>query len=203
MNPLEIIPFAGFIALVFLITGRIFFLKRKGVNVSSGKHKSWGKKVLLYLVFLPVLMTWIFEIVKPAFQLSVSFLPEMVVKPTVSSTFLQVSGAVFIFAALILMILVLLHFKTSLRFGLDKNNPGDLVTSGIFSVSRNPFFLSLNLYFIGVAFIFPNLFFIGFVILAMVGIHFFILKEERFLNDVYSEAYSRYSQKVNRYFGKN
>jgi protein-S-isoprenylcysteine O-methyltransferase Ste14 len=48
--------------------------------------------------------------------------------------------------------------------------------------------------------VFPNFFFIGFAVLAIVSIHFFILKEEKFMGKIYGADYEKYLQKVRRYF---
>jgi protein-S-isoprenylcysteine O-methyltransferase Ste14 len=92
------------------------------------------------------------------------------------------------------------HFKTSIRFGLNDKNKGKLITSGVFAYSRNPFFLSLDLYFLGISLMLPNLFFIGFAVLTVISIHFFILKEEKFMLKAYGIEYKKYVSKVGRYF---
>ncbi len=113
---------------------------------------------------------------------------------------MKITGTVVVLFSLVLWITTLLHFNKSLRFGLDPKNPGKLITTGIFSVSRNPFFLSLDLYFAGIALILPDLFFISFAALAIISIHFFILKEEKFLLKIYGEDYKMYAEKTERYF---
>jgi len=60
--------------------------------------------------------------------------------------------------------------------------------------------LSLLLFFTGTALVFPNFFFITFAVCAFAGIHFSILKEEKFLYLVYDEEYKNYTAKVRRYF---
>jgi protein-S-isoprenylcysteine O-methyltransferase Ste14 len=97
-------------------------------------------------------------------------------------------------------VLTLLHFRFSLRFGLDDKNQGELVTRGVFSQSRNPFFLSINLFFVGLALFHTSVFFIVMALLTLISIHFFILKEEKFLRKHYGEAYQKYREKVGRYF---
>ena len=200
MNGFEIFPLASFLILIFLILGRVFFLKRKGVKVSSGSVKKIKSTVFLYPVFILILLLWVWEIAKPAFQISVSMLPESITHHLIESVFLKIAGILVISISLILLTLTLIHFKNSLRFGIDETNKGELKTTGIFAVSRNPFFLSLDLYFIGIAILLPNLFFIGFAVLALVGIHFFILKEEKFMQNVYGKEYDNYTKKVRRYF---
>ena len=102
--------------------------------------------------------------------------------------------------SLVLFALTLSHFKNSLRFGIDEKNKGELITKGVFSLSRNPFFLSIDIYFAGIALLLPNLFFIGFSVLAIVSIHFFILKEEKFMQSMYGKEYASYAKNVRRYF---
>jgi protein-S-isoprenylcysteine O-methyltransferase Ste14 len=199
MNGFEILPLLSFLILTSLISGRIIFLKRKGVKVSSGSGKKGKTTVFLYPVFLLILFLWIWEIAKPVFQVSVSILPKSIAHHLIESVFLKIAGVLVIFISLLLLTLTLFHFKKSLRFGMDEKNKGKLVTTGIFSVSRNPFFLSLDLYFLGIAVLLPNLFFIGFAVLTLVGIHFFILKEEKFMLKIYGTEYLNYARKVRRY----
>lgn len=200
MKFFDVIPLAGFLLILVFLTNRILVLRRKGIAVSKGPRKLKKSTFLFYLVFGLVLLVWFFEIIKPAFQHSFSILPEILTNRLFESILLKFLGAILILISLVLWTITLIHFKTSLRFGLDEKNQEKLVTTGIFSISRNPFFLSLNIYFLGIAFIFPNPFFIGFAVLAIVSIHFYILKEERYLRKVYGEEYKRYEEKVRRYF---
>lgn len=200
MKWLEIVPFAGFILLILLIAGRIIFLKKKGIAVSDSNKTSGWKTVLLYLLFLLILSVWIIELAQPLFYFTFSVLPETIKQPVFDSLFFDMTGTGIVLAALILMALSLAHFKNSLRFGLNEYNHGKLITRGIFSISRNPFFLSIILYFLGTALVFMNWFFIGFALLAAISIHFFILKEEKFMKQHYGESYRKYRQRVRRYF---
>jgi len=200
MNWILFFPLAGFFAIVVLIAARVLFLKKRNVRVSSAAEKTSTKKGLLYILFLLILIVWLYELAKPIFGFSVILLPETLSQPLFSSSIIDIIGALLISAALMFLFLALLHFKQSLRFGLDENNQGKLITTGIFSFSRNPFFLSLDLYFLGLALIFSNLFFVSFAVLAILSIHFFILKEEKFLRKVYGDEYEKYAKKVRRYF---
>jgi protein-S-isoprenylcysteine O-methyltransferase Ste14 len=199
MNRFEIFPFLSFLILTSLISERIIFLKRKGVKISSARRKAVKTALFIYPVFLVIMLLWLWEIAKPVFQVSVSILHESITHQLIESAFLKIAGVLVISISLVLLTLTLFHFKNSLRFGMDEKNKGKLVTTGIFSVSRNPFFLSLDLYFLGIAVFLPNLFFIGFAVLALVGIHFFILKEEKFMKKIYGAEYLNYIRKVRRY----
>ena len=172
------------------------------MQVSSGIGKIKKSVLSLYPIFLLMLFLWLFEITKPFFQNSFSVLPESLTNLLVESVFLKITGVLVIAVALVLLMLSLLHFKNSLRFGLDEKNCGELINTGVFTFSRNPFFLSLDVYFLGIAILLPNLFFISFAVLTFAGIHFFILKEEKFMRSVYGDEYLEYQRKVRRYLGK-
>lgn len=200
MNGLEIVPFTGFLLLTALILRKTMQLKNRDIKVSAGNQTPPRYLRILYPVFFLLLFVWIFELAKPVFHFQFSILNHQLTTPLVSSVFLEISGAILIVLSLVFMAFTLYHFKTSLRFGLDENNRGELITNGIFSHSRNPFFLSIILYFFGTALVFPGWFFIGFALLALGSIHFFILKEEKFMEQHYGESYCNYRQKVRRYF---
>lgn len=200
MNRFEAFPIVGFLVLIFLVLGRVIYLKRKGIIVSSDSTETSKTKVLINAFFLAILLLWLFELARPVLVPSFSILPANITKLLVDSFFMKIAGFSLIAFALVILWATLLHFKNSLRFGLDKNNRGELVTTGIFSVSRNPFFLSLDLYFLGVAILLPSIFLIGFSVLAIVSIHFFILKEEKFMGKIYGEEYEIYRGRVRRYF---
>jgi protein-S-isoprenylcysteine O-methyltransferase Ste14 len=200
MTLLDIFPLVSFLVFVFLLTGRILYLRKQGIRLSPGPGKKPWFLILLYPVFGVLFLLWLAELVLLAFQLQALLLPEWVTGKLMHAPVLEIIGVAVIIIALLLLILTLLHFKWSLRFGLDDHNQGELITSGVFSHSRNPFFLSVNLYFTGLAFLHISLLFIIMAALTLGSIHFFILKEERFLHKYYGGEYRRYAEKVGRYF---
>jgi protein-S-isoprenylcysteine O-methyltransferase Ste14 len=199
MQVIDGIPLASFLYILIFLMGRIQFLKREGTKTSSGIGNLKKRAIFLYPVFIFIFLLWLFEIAKPVFKVSFSILPEILTTRLFDCILLKISGLTLILLSLGLLTITLIHFKTSLRFGFNENNLGRLVTTGMFSLSRNPFFLSLDFYFFGVALILPSLFFISFMVLAIISIHFFILKEERFMKKVYGEEYEKYEKKVRRY----
>ncbi|MFC2126320.1 methyltransferase family protein [Bacteroidota bacterium] len=93
-----------------------------------------------------------------------------------------------------------MSFKTSWRIGIDTKKPDELITSGIFKYSRNPIFLFIDMLFVGMALIYPNIFMIVFAIVTVVGLNHQIHHEELFLMDHYKDEYQKYRRKVRRYF---
>lgn len=92
------------------------------------------------------------------------------------------------------------HMGRSWRVGIDLETKDKLVTKGIFSFSRNPIYLGIDLYFAGVFLIFPNLLFLAILFFVILGIHWQIREEERFLKTRYGRDYEIYARLTGRYF---
>ncbi len=197
-NIAELTPAAGFVLLVLLIFFNSLELKKKGVRVSDVGTSKPSNIKWFYPVFVIFFLLFLTEIFKPLYGLSL--LPTVMTSILFESVVIRLTGVFGVFLSVYILKITLNHFGTSLRFGLNENNTGKLVKTGVFSRSRNPFFLSLLLFFTGTAMIFPNLFFLIFAVSALAGIHFSILKEEIFMYKVYDEEYKKYSAKVRRYF---
>lgn len=200
MRFFDVFPFVGFLILVLMILGKSILLKNKNVPIFSNTSKTAFTKYILYPLFILTFILLIFELTKPVFKISFSILSKLLMKPLIESIYPDILGTILITISLILMGLTLQNFSKSLRFGMDSNNLGKLTTTGIFSFSRNPFFVSVELFFIGVALLLPNLFFMIIALLTIVSIHLFILKEEQFLKQNYGKEYESYAKKVGRYF---
>lgn len=200
MKFLSIFPLASFLFLVTSLIARIVYLRKKGIRVSSKSGEKPKILIFLYLIFILIFLVWLAELANLAFQISLSVLPEFLTNSLLSFQWLRYTGVLVIFISLVFWALTLFHFRFSLRFGLDEKNQGKLITGGIFSRSRNPFFLSIDLFFSGLALYHPSIFFLGMAALTLVSIHFFILKEEKFLQKYYGEAYKKYQEKTGRYF---
>ena len=85
--------------------------------------------------------------------------------------------------------------KNSWRIGIDTETKTELITAGLFQLSRNPiFFGSL----IGLFLTTPNALTGLFLILGYVLIQIQIRLEEEFLTDQHGQKYTEYKQKVRR-----
>ena len=197
-NIADLVPAAGFFLLIFLIAENSVLMKNNGVRVNASGTRNPGNIKWFYPVFVIFLLFFLTEIFNPLYGFSL--LPKVVRSFFFNSVLIRLTGVLVIFLSVYLMKTTLKHFGNSLRFGMNENNTGKLVTNGIFARSRNPFFLSLLLFFTGTALVFPNLFFLFFAVSSLAGIHFSILKEEKFLQKVYGDEYLAYQQKVRRYF---
>ena len=84
--------------------------------------------------------------------------------------------------------------------GFDLKTPGKLVTTGIFAFTRNPIYVFVILWFIGIFLINGTLIFLIFAVLAIAHLHYQIRQEEKFCADLYGKAYEDYCARTGRYF---
>ena len=189
------------LALFYLVfVGRTIQLKAKGTNpfvLGIGKK---GFKAILEMFFFFGLVMWTYEVIAHSVHMEFHLLPGAFYSQFFDLHLLKTGGAILIVGGLVIFILSLISFGNSWRVGIDKSNPGNLVTTGIFSITRNPIFVFLDLYFLGTWLIYSNLFFGIFAILTAVGIHWQILQEEEFLLGEYGDQYREYMKAVGRYF---
>lgn len=92
--------------------------------------------------------------------------------------------------------------KDSWRAGIPDKDKTEIVTKGIYSVSRNPAFLGFDLTYIGFLFMFFNPVLIVFTAFAVVMLHMQILQEEPFLEKTFGQDYIEYKSRVRRYLGR-
>ncbi|MDR2890849.1 MAG: isoprenylcysteine carboxylmethyltransferase family protein [Alistipes sp.] len=82
------------------------------------------------------------------------------------------------------------------------NGRTELVTRGIFRISRNPAFLGFDLMFAGVAAMFFNPVLAALTVGTAIVYHLQILQEERFLTATFGAPYTEYMARTRRYLGR-
>lgn len=191
----------GFLFLFFLtFFGRTVLLTLQGVKVVVLGEGKKGFARLLELALFIGLFIWTYEVINYAFQWNHSVLPGLLTQPILRLTPFQTAGLGIIVMGYIVFVAALISFGTSWRVGVDKEGPGELVTTGVFSLSRNPVFVFIDLYFFGMWLIVGNLFFLVSAVAVIGAMHYQVLQEERFLNEHYGERYIAYQNRVRRYF---
>lgn len=112
---------------------------------------------------------------------------------------LKIIGLIFIAVGFILGILALIAMKNSWRVGIKHNQKTDLVTNGVYRISRNPYFLSYNILIFGYILLLTSILLIILYLILIVVFHKIILDEEKYLETVHQKKYLDYKKKVNRY----
>lgn len=152
-------------------------------------------EVLSFLAFI----LWVTEVLLRAFRSRLDIFPDRLHLGFFQTDAAKILGVVLVVIGLIPFILAFLDFGTSWRIGIDRQTPGALVTGGIFAVTRNPIYVGVVLFFFGIFFMNGTWFFLIFALLAVVAIHFQILREEEFLKKQYGQSYREYCRRVARY----
>ena len=114
-------------------------------------------------------------------------------------SFIKIVGLIFVTVGFIFGILALIAMKNSWRVGIKYDQKTDLVKTGIYRVSRNPYFLSYDILILGYILIFPSIILIVLFLALAVVFHKMILEEEKYLESVHGDNYLDYQKEVNRY----
>lgn len=123
-----------------------------------------------------------------------NFLPMVLIdKLTIKYT-----GLALMAIALIWTIIAQVHMKNSWRIGIDTETKTELVTTGLFKLSRNPIFFGMILSLVGLFLTTPNALTGLFLILGYILIQIQIRLEEEFLTKEHGQNYIAYRQKVRR-----
>lgn len=133
-----------------------------------------------------------------------SFVPQMYqyLAPItyLESEYLKLSGGVFMLASLLFTLLAQHHMAQSWRIGIDYTEKTPLVQTGLFSISRNPVFVGIMVFYFGIFLVIPNALSFGLMIALYVTIQIQIRLEEAYLMDIHQETYELYRKKVRRWF---
>jgi protein-S-isoprenylcysteine O-methyltransferase Ste14 len=179
---------ATLVSLVILVIARTFQLKRLGIKAIQFGGKD--KKDFLILPFAFLLFYMVFA--------SAFGLPETGGE-LFNHEFTGWIGVAVCIIGILLFIYALISFGKSFRVGLDEDHPGELVTTGAFSISRNPIYTAFGLVLIGIFLIIPNWIILIYVFAGIWLFNRQIILEEQSLKEIYGEKYAAYCKKVRRF----
>ncbi|MDP3150648.1 MAG: isoprenylcysteine carboxylmethyltransferase family protein [Ignavibacteria bacterium] len=174
----------------------IFFIKSivlsNKLRISiRGKNKEAIVSIILFSITISVtIFSLIFEKLHNLFY-PISFL---------SNPLFKNIGISLLVLNILIACLALIDMKESWRIGIKEGEKTELITNGIYGISRNPYFLSYIVLFMAYILLIPNVIVIIFSILSIISIHKMILKEELFLEALHGNKYREYKIKVARYF---
>lgn len=137
-------------------------------------------------------------------------IPETIVFPLAAGIIIDLFFSRPLFSSNIFWVIlafVLLIFGLFLMFGsvreagkLDMVAPGRLITSGPYSFSRNPMYVSWISIYLSIFFINRSLWLLLLLFVAILITHYLvIIREERILRQTFGDHYKEYCAKVRRY----
>ncbi len=183
-----------YLGLILILFISAFAIKNIKTHLSTqqrigGKSKkltlSFSVSTLFYLLILSRLI-----FLKPAWILEINF-PE-------SSSF-KIIALVLVSIGFLIGILSFIAMKNSWRIAIQYDQKTELITQGVYRISRNPYFLSYDILFLGYLFYFPSIILIILYLCLIFVFHYIILEEEKYLELKHGSTYLEYKKRVNRY----
>jgi protein-S-isoprenylcysteine O-methyltransferase Ste14 len=200
MNFFDYFQVAGVLIFVFILVAKILYLRlSRNVNpIAIGGGKK-GIVLAIELISFGSLIVWLLGVLLYALHAGFRIFPSPLDTQLISSPVAKVIGVGLSALGLIVFAMAYVSFGDSWRVGFDVKSPGALVTTGVFSFTRNPIYLCLDFWFIGTFLINGTLIFLIFAVLAVAAMHWQIRQEETFLANLYGQPYRDYCARTGRY----
>ncbi len=191
---------AFIIAFIAFIGRMLYLIVRKNVNpIVIGIGKNLEQRIFEVL-FVIIFCIWIIIVILNVFKPGYFILPSFLYLQLFDTLLTKIIGAILIILGILIFYFALLYFRNSWRLGIDDMHPGELITNGVFSFSRNPIYVFLDLFFLGIFLINGILIFLIFSFVLITCLHIQIIQEEKFLLSNYADVYRKYCTKTGRYF---
>ncbi len=148
------------------------------------------------------------KLIEIAMRIATYLVPGVEVVSIVSNTGsfpapVRMAGVLIGITGVIVFTVSVLTMRDSWRAGVSKTDKTELVTEGIYQISRNPAFLGFDLVYIGIATMFFNWPLLIVSAFAMFMLHLQIVNvEEKFLLESFGDEYLCYRKRVCRYLGR-
>jgi protein-S-isoprenylcysteine O-methyltransferase Ste14 len=115
------------------------------------------------------------------------------------NSWVGVAGGVLSVAGIALVLKAQGDMGTSWRIGVDQDERTELVTGGLFRWSRNPIFLGMLIFWLGIVAMVPNPLALAALVLALVGIKVQVrFVEEPYLLRNHGDSYREYAARTGR-----
>jgi protein-S-isoprenylcysteine O-methyltransferase Ste14 len=108
-------------------------------------------------------------------------------------------GAVIFVFGIGLFVAAMVTMRDSWRAGIDPDTKTELVSGGLYRISRNPAFAGYLAMVSGFAVAYPSAYSAALLIISIIVFHTQILHEEEFLKSRHGSGYEKYMKSVPRY----
>lgn len=185
----RVIGAAALLALILIVLARVVLSRRRGI--AAVKFGSIDKSDF---VLPPFALFYVYTVCAGAFGW-----PGVIPRDAGNSPALAWLGALFCLLSVAFMMASIVSFGASFRVGIDADRPGGLVTTGVFSITRNPIYVAFGLALAGELLIAPHWILLAYAVAGAAVFHRQVLREEHSLEALYGSAYRAYCSRVRRY----
>jgi protein-S-isoprenylcysteine O-methyltransferase Ste14 len=168
--------------LVGTVVARVLLMRRSGMNAVH-----FGKIDKKDFLIPPFALLYFYTVFAAAFDW-----PALSKQVFFHSDAIVWIGGLLCVAGFLLVLLSPVSFGRSFRVGIDANHPDQLVTTGVFALSRNPIYVAFWIVLLGQFFVFPNWLLLVCLAAASWLFHRQVLREEAYLKEHYGCQYSDY-----------
>ncbi len=188
----KIISIAILIAFYGCYFAKMFYQRKQGIQTDQiGKDKVGFVKFVEVTMKAAAVLVFLADLVSIVIGTSQRFMV------------IRVIGAAAGIAGTLVFIVSVRTMGNSWRAGVSKTDKTELVTNGIYQISRNPAFLGFDLLYIGILLMFFNWILCILTVFAVLMYHLQIVRvEETFLLAAFGDEYLQYKKKVFRYVGR-
>ena len=188
----KLISIASIIAFYGCYFLKMFHQKRQGIQTDQ-----IGKDKIGFVKFVEITMKI------AAILVFIAGLVSIFLETGHSLTAIRVMGAIISVGGTVIFIVAVWTMRDSWRAGVSKTDKTELITNGIYHISRNPAFLGFDLLYIGTLLMFFNWILCFLTVFAVIMYHLQIVNvEENFLLVAFGNEYLQYKKKVCRYIGR-
>ena len=177
------------ILMMGMVIVRVRLMKREGIEAMQ-----FGKLDKTDFLIPPFALFYFYTLFAAAFDW-----PMLIKHVFFHSELVAWIGVFFCLVGLIFLAWSIVSFGQSFRVGIDTEHPDKLITSGAFSVSRNPIYVAFAFILMGQFLIFPNWIPLVYMVAGVWLFHRQVLREEQYLKEYYGEEYTAYCSRVRRY----
>ena len=188
----KLISIASMIAFYGCYFLKMFHQKKQGIQTDQ-----IGKDKIGFVKFVEITMKI------AAILVFIAGLVSIFLETGNSLTAIRIIGAIISVGGTVIFIVAVWTMRDSWRAGVSKTDKTELITNGIYHISRNPAFLGFDLLYIGTLLMFFNWILCFLTVFAVTMYHLQIVNvEEDFLLATFGNEYLKYKKKVCRYIGR-
>lgn len=191
------LPIATLIYFLFVFVLRSIILWRQtGVNPFVFGHTDKAHDYVGRVYKVMILFTWVsiglysFFPNRYPYLLPINYLDVL---------WLKTSGLTIFLLSFLWTSIAQYQMSKSWRIGIDYDTKPDLVSKGLFKISRNPIFLGVLLSYLGTFLIIPNVMSFSILLVSFVAIQIQVRLEEEYLESAQGNVYLAYKSQVRRW----
>ena len=182
---------------IMLVFYGCYFIKMISQHKKGIKTDQIGKEKVGFVKLVEITMK-VFTYLVPAVEIV-----SIILNTSFFAVPVRIVGVLVAVVGVAVFIISVLTMRDSWRAGVSKTDKTELVTKGIYKISRNPAFLGFDLMYLGILLMFFNLVLFEVSLFALLMFHLQIVNvEEEFLLEAFGDEYLRYKKKVCRYIGR-